>query len=70
MRNLRIESMPATNACAQWMLFSRYTVDIMDMTERALGTSEGHDLFPGLLTSKQIKVMYSEMNSRVGTPLG
>ena len=51
----------------QGMLFSNVVVDTLQRTERALGiakTSESSDL--GLLSSRQIYMLWSELDERPG----
>lgn len=64
---LTFAGLPLPDPCMQGMLFSNVVVDTLQRTERALGidkTSESSDL--GLLSSRQIYMLWSELDERPG----
>jgi hypothetical protein len=57
--------LPLENSCAQGMLFCQAVVYLLERTETALGTKSKPDQSQvGLLSTRQIKVLWDELDSR------
>ncbi|KAH8704061.1 C6 zinc finger domain protein [Talaromyces proteolyticus] len=57
---------PLAEPCMQGMLFSNGVVHLLETMERVLGISEPGSSKVGLLSARQIEVLWSELDGRVG----
>lgn len=58
--------LPLAEPCTQGMLFSNGVVHLLERMERALGISEPEDGEAGLLSARQVEVLWSELDGGVG----
>ncbi|KAL3477180.1 hypothetical protein BJX99DRAFT_257655 [Aspergillus californicus] len=64
---LRLGGSPLAKPCTQGMLFSDIIVELLEQMESALGLNEmANGVNLGLLSARQIDVLWSELDGRVG----
>lgn len=62
--------LPLAEPCMQGMFFSNFVVHLLERMERALGISEVSEGAGGLLSARQIDVLWSELDGGIGVSSG